>query len=277
MARTMARTSPPLKLDRHTLLLLGAQWLLFSGNVAAAIVEPLPVWVHVVVGFLPIHVAFTIWHEAAHGTVANRRWINDVVGVLGMLPYMTPYFIQRNVHLDHHKYLNEPGRDPNEIYAGGPFWQLPFRYLRLLGAARRAVKDDPRTRGQRLSDAVFVGVVVAAWAVALWQGFFGALFFAWGVPMVVAKVVMDWYINYLPHVGLPADRFAGTRIVDVGWLTPLVLGHNYHAVHHLWPSVPWHRYLARYHERREYLEQHGVPIEHRVFAVRAGAHDAGGL
>ena len=55
---------------------------------------------------------------------------------------------------------------------------------------------------------------------------------------------MDWYINWLPHAGLPPDRYRGTRIVDVAWLTPLVLGHNYHAIHHLWPNLPWHRYRA---------------------------------
>jgi ring-1,2-phenylacetyl-CoA epoxidase subunit PaaE len=262
---------PPLKLDRNTLLLLLVQWLVFVGNIGAAVALSWPVWIHVVVGFLPIHVAFTIWHEAAHGTVANRRFINNAVGVAGMLPYMTPYFIQRNVHLDHHKYLNEPGRDPNEIYAGGPFWQLPLRYLRLAAHARRAVRDDPRTRGQRISDTLFLGVVVGVWGIAIWQGVFTALFFAWLLPMAIAKVVMDWYINYLPHVGLPADRFAGTRIVDVSWLTPLLLGHNYHAVHHLWPTIPWHGYLARFRDRRDYLEEHRVPIEHRVFAARAGA------
>ena len=87
-------------------------------------------------------------------------------------------------------------------------------------------------------------------------------------PSKLAKLVMDWYINYLPHVGLPAHRYQGTRIVDVAWLTPLVLGHNYHAIHHLWPKVPWHRYREVFRERQELLRQHGVPIEHRVFERR---------
>jgi beta-carotene hydroxylase len=75
---------------------------------------------------------------------------------------------------------------------------------------------------------------------------------------------MDWYINYLPHVGLPAGRFRGTRIIDVPWLTPLVMGHNYHAIHHLWPALPWHRYRGVFVEEKAYLRERGVPIEHRV-------------
>jgi len=269
-APPVARSKPALKLDRNTLLLLLAQWLVFVGNIAAAIQGSLPLWWHVVIGVLPVHVAFTIWHEAAHGTVSNRRWINNVAGILGMFPYMTPYFIQRFVHLDHHKYLNEPGRDPNEIYAGGPLWQLPLRYLRLFAHARAAVREDPRTKAMRASDYATLAVVASVYGIAIWQGCFVALFFAWLVPFAIAKVVMDWYVNYLPHVGLPPDRFKGTRIIDVGWLTPLILSHNYHAIHHLWPTIPWHGYLARYRDRLGYLKENGVPIEHRVFVARTG-------
>jgi len=63
---------------------------------------------------------------------------------------------------------------------------------------------------------------------------------------------------------LPADRFLGTRIVDVPWLTPLVLAHNYHAIHHLWPRIPWHGYRSVFRERLGYLQDHGVPIQHSI-------------
>jgi fatty acid desaturase len=53
--------------------------------------------------------------------------------------------------------------------------------------------------------------------------------------------------------------------VDVGWFTPLVLGHNYHAVHHVWPPVPWHQYRAVYRRKLDYLTKNGVVIERRVF------------
>ena len=60
------------------------------------------------------------------------------------------------------------------------------------------------------------------------------------------------------------DAIRGTRITAVGWLTPLVLNHNYHAVHHIWPTVPWHRYREIYRNKLDYLTRNGVPIEHRV-------------
>ena len=79
---------------------------------------------------------------------------------------------------------------------------------------------------------------------------------------------MDWYINYLPHVGLPPDRFLGTRIIYVHWLTPWVLCHNYHAIHHLWPTIPWHRYTDRFESKLDYLKEHRVPIETHLVGGR---------
>ena len=201
--------------------------------------------------------------------MSRSRAVNNVVGVLGMFPYMTPYFLQRYVHLDHHKYLNVPDEDPNLVYAAGPLWQLPIRYLRAVAYARDKLQNDPRSPAMRRSDRIVGGLLLATWIWAFASGHGATLVAIWLVPFVIAKLVMDWYVNYLPHVGLPAHRYRGTRIVDVPWLTPLVLQHNYHAVHHLWPAIPWHRYLSTYREKRDFLVERDVPIEHAVFGGRA--------
>ena len=154
------------------------------------------------------------------------------------------------------------------MYTAGPFWKLPLRYPRALAYARSLIGRDPRVPWQRACDAASVGLVAAVYVAAWWYGWLFEALWLWFVPVLLAKVVMDWYINYLPHVGLPPHRYRGTRVVDVAWLTPLVLNHNYHAIHHLWPAIPWHRYRRVFRRERAQLEQHGVPIERRVFAPR---------
>jgi fatty acid desaturase len=251
------------KPDLPTLLLLGGMYAVFVGNVVLYYVARQNLLLHTALGAVAVHFAFTVWHEAVHATVSKSARVNDVVGVLGMLPYMTPYFIQRWVHLEHHRKLNQVD-DPNSIYTDGPFLTLPFRYPRALGYAKKLLTTDPRTAGERLSDTlstIFVGGVFVA---ALVTGHVLDWLVLWFAPVVVAKLVMDWYINYLPHRGLPPDRYLGTRVIDVAWFTPLVLCHNYHAVHHLWPTVPWHRYRQVYKKKYEHLVSHGVPIEHRI-------------
>ena len=126
-----------------------------------------------------------------------------------MFPYMTPYFMQRWIHLEHHARLNER-EDPNFVYIDGPFWKIPLRYPRALGYARKLLTRDPRRpgerhlgrrlgrRGRRASSRSPGGS--ACCATLLWL---------WLVPVVIAKLVMDWYINYLPHVGLPPRSLPG--------------------------------------------------------------------
>ena len=260
-------------LDARTVLLLAGMYALWLGNFLLHAIHPLPPVVHVLVSVVAIHLAFTIWHEAAHGTVSRRhRWINDAAGMIGIFPYMAPFFLQKYVHLRHHARLNEPD-DPNLLYANGAFWTLPLRYPQALRFAREALRKDPRRGWEKALDLLSVAGVLAFWGVAAWQGWLATLVWLWLLPLVVAKLLMDWYINWLPHVGLPADRFLGTRIIDVPWLTPLVLGHNYHAIHHLWPKVPWHRYRELFRARLDLLRKHGVPIEHRVFERRYPARE----
>jgi beta-carotene hydroxylase len=253
--------------DLRTLVLLGAMYALWTANFTLHAWYPLPLAVHVLVAAAAIHLAFTVWHEAVHRNASPRPWVNTAVGILGMFPYLTPYFMQRWIHLQHHARLNERD-DPNFVYVDGPFWKIALRYPRALGTARALLARDPRARGERLADAASTAAVGLVFALAWRAGALADLLWLWLLPVAIAKLVMDWYINYLPHVGLPAHRWHGTRILDAGWLTPLVLGHNYHAIHHLWPTIPWHGYRSTFRERLPMLRQHGVPIEHRVFERR---------
>lgn len=127
------------------------------------------------------------------------------------------------------------------------------------------MRQDPLAPSEKSIDQVFYGVIAAAYLWAWSHGRFLDLIWLWLVPVLIAKVIMDWYINYLPHVGLPADFHRGTRIVDIPWLTPLVLAHNYHAIHHLWTYLPWHRYTRVFQERMDKVKEYGVPIEKRFF------------
>ncbi len=264
--RASAAPASP-RTDGRTLALLLAMYGLLLGNAALYWTSPLPLPVHVLLSAVGIHLAFTIWHEAAHRTVDRRGWVNDLVGVIGIFPYMAPFFIQKYVHLQHHSRLNRAD-DPNMVYADGSFATIFFRYPRALRYAKQVLAADPRTRSQQWVDYGSLALLAGIWLFAWWQGAFLDLVWLWLVPFAIAKLVMDWYVNWLPHVGLPADRYRGTRVVEVPWLTPLILAHNYHAVHHLWPQIPWHRYRGVFEQRRETLRENGVPIEHHVFGRR---------
>ncbi|MEE8240635.1 MAG: fatty acid desaturase, partial [Nitrospirales bacterium] len=200
------------KTDWQTLLVLLGMYGVLVGNFVLYWLSPLPLMVHIFLSTLAIHLAFTIWHEAVHRNVSGRTWVNNLVGVVGMFPYMTPYFMQKWIHLQHHARLNEQD-DPNVIYTDGPFWTIPLRYPRALRYAGKVMRQDPRSKTEKMADTLSLCTVAGVYAIAWWQGVLLDVLLLWLLPFALAKLIMDWYINYLPHVGLPAHRFWGTRVV----------------------------------------------------------------
>lgn len=251
-------------IEGKTLALMFGMYALFLGNVFLYFWNPQAAWIHVSIGVLAIHMSFTIWHESAHLNVSRYEWLNHFVGVLGIFPYMAPYFSSKWIHLQHHARLNEPD-DPNSIYAERPFWKVPLRYIRGARFVKQLLKKNKFTLGQKLSDMCTSLLVVGTYLCAITTGYGFALLILWLLPFLIAKLIMDWYVNYLPHVDLPADKYRGTRIITAAWLTPLVFAHNYHAIHHFWPRHPWHRYPQIYRRSRGYLIDKGVPIESSPF------------
>ncbi|MEQ8959736.1 MAG: fatty acid desaturase, partial [Coleofasciculus sp. C2-GNP5-27] len=40
-------------------------------------------------------------------------------------------------------------------------------------------------------------------------------------------------------------------------LNIMIMGQNYHLIHHLWPSIPWYKYQGAYRATKPLLEQKG--------------------
>ena len=144
-------------------------YVLMIGNFALYQVAPLPWWIHVAVGVMGIHISFTTWHEAVHKNLSDKSWVCDLAGFIGIFPYMAPYYVERWFHLQHHTLLNQSD-DPNKIYTDGPFWQIGFRYLRILSFARERMVNDPRTPLEKRLDSLPPLLILGLYATAWFQG-----------------------------------------------------------------------------------------------------------
>jgi ring-1,2-phenylacetyl-CoA epoxidase subunit PaaE len=226
-----------------------------------------PLWIPFVMSTVLLNCSFTVWHEAMHGNLAPGRRLNEMVGVVAAWMSLTPYFRIRQVHREHHAYTNDPVRDPDFWYLGGPFWTLPFRYL---DGMRRYAKVDVSRAGRMIDRAgmAFAGVVVVA---AVVTGHIAALVAAWLAPKAVSLAAHAWYVNYLPHHARPRGRFASARVFERVWWAPLVLFHNYHGLHHAYQTIPWHCYPAEFRRLRNVLVAEGTPVS---ATWRVSAHEA---
>lgn len=250
--------------DWPTLGLAALLWGGFSANVVWALRDPAPLWIHTLVAIWLVNLTFTVWHEGVHGTVFRSRWANDVVGLLGTYPSMLPYFAIRRNHILHHEHTNDPERDPDHWFLEGSIWTLPGRYLRGAARARELVLATNPPAWELWVDRLVLLSIPAWFVLAWWAGVGWLPVFLWLVPKLVAMWIHAWYVNWLPHRGLPSERFRDTRVFPLTWLNPWMLCHNYHGLHHAWQTVPWHRYPRAFREKRAYLEERGMPIRERL-------------
>jgi len=80
---------------------------------------------------------FVIGHDCGHGSFSNRRWVNNWVGHIVMLPLIYPFHSWRILHNIHHRHTNNLDIDnawapwtEDEFQNASPFMQGVYRYMR---------------------------------------------------------------------------------------------------------------------------------------------------
>jgi fatty acid desaturase len=229
---------------------------------------------------------FTPLHETTHRTPFRARWLNRAVGIVAGFVLVLPPEWFRYFHLAHHRHTQDPARDPELMGAppltrrrywlklsGLPYWQGEIRML--IATALGRADDYWIPRSERAAVIREARLYLAAYALLiLWAVAAGSVLplILWAVPVVLGQPALR-AVLLAEHTGCPLgdDGFANTRTTLAGRLLRLVFWNaNYHAEHHLAPSVPFHA-LPRLHEEvkaRLGRIDAGYPAAHQ--GIRAG-------
>ncbi|MBT4162374.1 MAG: hypothetical protein HOC70_14595 [Gammaproteobacteria bacterium] len=208
--------------------------------------------------------SFTVLHEASHNAISRTKSINDWVGRIACaMIFPMPIFQSfRFIHMQHHRFTNEPGNDPDKYALEKSVWLIPikwstidFSYLKCYFLENDFSKRPAgEQRGFWIAVAYLLGLPVIAWQF----GVFELYFFLYLVPLRLALFIVVWMFDYIPHYGCESTQRenpfrASLNRPGLEWiLTPLFLSQNYHLVHHLYPTVPFYRYLDAWQARENY-------------------------
>lgn len=214
---------------------------------------------------------FVIGHDCGHRSFANRRWVNDLVGHLMMLPLIYPFHSWRILHNQHHTHTNKLELDNAwqpftlEFYNGlGSLGQWGYQRLRggfwwVASIAHWAVLHFglSRFQGKQQSQvklSVIVVVLFAAIAFPLLiatTGIWGFVKF-WLMPWLVYHFWMSTFTlvhHTVPEIPFtPSERWneataqlSGTVHCDYPrWTEFLCHDINVHIPHHLSTAIPWY-------------------------------------
>ncbi len=213
---------------------------------------------------------FTLLHETTHKTPFASLWLNEtVMHVCAFLVLLPPEWF-RYFHFAHHRFTNDPERDPELAgektatwagylwrITGVPVWREHIGQIirNAVGSTEDSFVPDGRKARvlieARIMVMLYLGVLVALASGQSW------LFWCWLGPALLGQPFLRLYLM-AEHGRCPpvANMLENTRttftnrvIRWIAWNMP------YHAEHHAWPTVPFHKLPALHEITKPHLKR----------------------
>ncbi len=214
---------------------------------------------------------FAVMHECVHYSAFRTRRLNEVVAWLAGLGILFNATYYRQFHFAHHRYAQDPARDPELVTAppprsraeywwratGLPYWRARVTNLVSLARGRFDGLDfvHPLARPAVVRSARAMLAVLTALALASIALRHDGLLWSWLLPLALGLPFLRLYL-LSEHTGCSEDDdgLTNTRTTISVWPVRFLMWNlPYHAEHHLYPSIPFHRLPAAHRWLRPHL------------------------
>jgi beta-carotene hydroxylase len=238
--------------------MFGAALLLVAFTLYGYCQSILPIWLCFALNVLALHLAGTVIHDASHNAAHPDRQINAMMGHGSALLLGFAFPVFTRVHIQHHAHVNDPDNDPDHfVSTGGPLWLIAARffYHEIYFFQRKLWKENELL--EWFLSRAFVATLVYF---GCQYGFQEYILRCWFTPALVVGLALGLFFDYLPHRPFKEqNRWKNARVYPSPIVNLLILGQNYHLIHHLWPSIPWYKYQAAYYQMQPLLDAKGSP------------------
>lgn len=244
-----------------TVVLFFAALAVQSVSTMAALSGVWPVAAAVLLNSACAFAQFTVVHDATHRTLSRTTWLNDSFGTAATFVLCGPFEAIRRNHLHHHAHTNDPLHDPDFWVAGETWLTTAARCLTTLQAHYWSYLTRLRRRDAAFAKAVAtIALIVVLHAWAFFAGHLTDLLLYWTLPAQLGVAWLALTFDYWPHrPHTERGRLRDTANILPAWLDPFFLRQNLHAVHHLYPQLPWYRYREALAVLAPGLRAAGVP------------------
>ncbi|MEM9756669.1 MAG: fatty acid desaturase [Pseudomonadota bacterium] len=227
---------------------------------------------------------YVLQHDTGHASLFSTKQLNDLAGHGLSVFTLTPYWIMRHNHNEHHSHLgNLDERDTTEIYtmtmreweAAGfwtrlryrlyrnPFLMIPiggvFTYVFAYRWPKNTASVDPV--GVILHNIGLVIWVSVIWWLAGWPGliiYAGTVFVAACVGVFLVYLqhnFEDTWWDRKPDLNAARAALQGSSALDLGFWWDLGTGNiAYHDIHHFNANIPSYRLRKCHRALRQHYE-----------------------
>ena len=217
-----------------------------------------PHWLCFSINILALHCSGTIIHDACHQSAHRNRIVNAILGHCSALILAFAFPVFTRVHLQHHSNVNDPSDDPDHyVSTGGPLWLIAVRFLyHEVFFFQRRLWRNYELLEWFISRLIIITIVY----ISVQYHFLGYILNFWFIPAFLVGITLGLFFDYLPHRPfVERNRWKNARVYPGKVLNILILGQNYHLIHHLWPSIPWYNYQPAYYLMKPLLDEKGSP------------------
>jgi beta-carotene hydroxylase len=266
----------------------------------AAIKGSLPLWLGMLLNVLTMWPVFHVAHDALHRAASSNLLLNDWIGRVALLVVIPHVSLEvfRYSHMIHHRFTNDP-QDPDH-YVHGRWWNILLRWMSfdLYYAWYNLRSKDPRAHKTLRQTLPFSIATVLAVAALCYFGYAREVLMLWLIPSRITLALIAFVFLWLPHLdgdehgrlvhittaASTSNNLTAGTTVRIGYeklFDPLMQWHNYHLIHHLWPTTPSYNHRAVWNlleaelRERDLRIQHGfdlIPTFHRGGTTAASSH-----
>lgn len=250
------------------IVLAGGALALFGASTAGYMTGQFPLLAAMFCNLIAVYLAFTPLHDASHRAVSSNGFLNDLIGVVTgqlLLPgiNMTAF---RTIHMDHHRYVGQEGRDPDTAFVKPP---RPFGLFYLMFAdvhwAIWYVRYGRHLWSRKAGAYILLLLVmlVASHAAFLLSPWWKEFLLLYVVPQRLGLGVVAYTFAHIQHPhGLTWDNEPFQSTLYVRGNSPfrrLMFGQEEHIIHHLTPHIPWFKYKRVWDLANGVLRKQGIP------------------
>ena len=255
-----------LQTSAHLLLLVAGGWLVLETRGTWWVLPAL------VLQGIFVNALFAAMHESVHYGSFRTRWMADVLAFFSGAALLNNAGFYRHYHMAHHRYTQDPARDPELVTSGTPktwgnylyrmsvipylklrvrdIFLFPFGYRGGVTYIHDGAWPEVRRWGRWLL--AFYALLIAG-SIALQTT---AVLWVWFLPLLISAPLLRMYL-VCEHTLCPNsdDGFANTRTTLTNPLLRFLMWNlPFHAEHHLFPNIAFHHLPEAHKHLRPHLK-----------------------
>jgi beta-carotene hydroxylase len=261
------------KIAYPTIILTLIAFAFYFASIFLAVYSIVPLYFSVIINTIMTYILFTSMHEAGHynisGGLKKYRWLDEVIGWTSALTLFAPFYLFKNIHFRHHAYTNHPEKDPDHWLASKNIVSLIFHSatvfpayfyngLKILLTEKKLSKSIKKEFQIAF---VVLCFMIASFIVLAMLYSVEFIFLLWVLPAIISQMFLAISFDWLPHhPHTSRDKYLGSRVFDIPFLSIFLLSQNYHLIHHLNPSIPFYDYRKTYKTMESEILEQGTNV-----------------